>query len=306
MTTKEMDIRKALISKIEHCVEMDPANRSEDGSPYFDAPLVGFASADDDLFARYKSIIGPFHWTPSEVLAQEYGSEGPAARTVICWVLPITEETRLSNRKEDQYPSRKWARTRHYGELFNDVLRKTVVDYIVDLGGIAAAPMLMEEWSRIEESDVGIASTWSERHAAYAAGLGTFSINDGFITPKGIAHRVGSMVTNVVMEPSAQPHWDYRENCLTCRGKKCGVCMSRCPVGAISLNGHDKTLCDNYTHGPAFREIGKKYEAEEVGCGLCQTDVPCEERVPQAAVESGNPSASSGSRAQSREGKVER
>jgi len=39
---------------------------------------------------------------------------------------------------------------------------------------------------------VGPASSWSERHAAYAAGLGTFSLNDALITPKGIAHRLGS------------------------------------------------------------------------------------------------------------------
>ena len=282
MVTEKMDLRQALIRKIEHCVENDPANRSEDGTPYFDAPLVGFASAKDDLFARYKSIIGPFHWTPSEVLAREYGPDGPSAQTVVCWVLPITEETRLSNRKEDRFPSRKWSRTRHYGELFNDVLRKVVVDYIVDQDGCATAPMLLDEWSRVEDPGVGLASTWSERHAAYVAGLGTFSLNDGFITSRGIAHRVGSIVTNMVMEPSTQPYWDYRENCLTCRGKKCGVCISRCPVGAISLNGHDKALCDNYTHGPAFRKIGKEYDAEHVGCGLCQTDVPCENRIPES------------------------
>lgn len=281
MTPEEMDIRQALIRKIEHCVETDPGNRSEDGSPYFDAPLVGFASADDDLFARYKNIIGSFHWTPSEVLAQEYGSEGPAARTVICWVLPITEETRLSNRKEDQYPSRRWARTRHFGELFNNILREAVVDYIVGQGGCAAAPMLLRKWSRVEDPDIGIASTWSERHAAFVAGLGTFSINDGFITSRGIAHRVGSVVTDLIMEPSKQPYWDYRENCLTCRGKTCGVCMSRCPVGAISLNGHDKALCHKYTHGPAFREIARKFEAKHIGCGLCQTDVPCESEIPE-------------------------
>jgi epoxyqueuosine reductase QueG len=281
MTTKEMDIRKALIQKIEHCVETDPANRDEDGSRYFNEPLVGFASANDDLFARYKSIIGPFHWNPFEVLAQVYGSDGPEPKTVICWVLPITEDTRLSNRKEDRYPSMKWARTRHYGELFNDVLRKVVADYIVELGGCAAAPMLLGEWSRVDDPDIGIASTWSERHAAYAAGLGTFSLNDGFITPSGIAHRVGSVVTNMVMEPSLQPYWDYRENCLTCRGKKCGVCISRCPVGAISLKGHDKALCQKYTYGSAFREIAKKYDAKHVGCGLCQTDVPCEGEIPK-------------------------
>lgn len=281
MFPEEMDLRQTLIRKIEHCVEKDPANRGEDGDRYFDAPLVGFASANDDLFVRYKSIIGPFHWTPAEALTNAYGLGGPSAETVVCWILPITEKTRLSNRKEDRYPSRRWSRTRNYGEIFNDVLRKMVVDLIVERGGCAAAPMLLAEWSRVDDTDSGLASTWSERHAAFAAGLGTFSINDGFITPKGIAHRVGSVVTNLAIEPSTQPYGDYRENCLTCRGKTCGVCMSRCPVGAISLEGHDKALCQKYTHGPAFRKIAREYEAKHIGCGLCQTDVPCEGGIPE-------------------------
>ena len=282
MTSEKMDIRQDLIRNIEHCIARDPANRSEDGSPYFGPPLVGFASAENELFTRYKDIIGPFHWTPSEVLAHAYGTDVAAASTVICWVLPITEETRSSNRKEDRYPSRSWARTRNYGELFNDVVRKAVMDLIADKGGRAAGPMLLDQWSRVDDPDIGWASTWSERHAAYAAGLGTFSINDGFITPFGIAHRIGSVVTDLFIEPSDHPYSEYRQNCLTCRGIECGICIKRCPVGAITLEGHDKDLCEKYTYGPPFKELSKKYDSKHVGCGLCQTDVPCERRIPES------------------------
>ncbi len=280
MTTEGQALKLALIKKIEECVENHPANRDDENGLYFNTPLVGFASADDELFTRYKSIIGPFHWTPSQVLAHAYGAGAPAARTVVSWVLPVTEVTCLSNSKESSYPSRKWARTRHYGELFNDVLRETVVDLIVEQGHRAAAPMLLKEWSRIDDPEIGLASTWSERHAAFAAGLGTFSLNDGFITSRGIAHRVGSVVLDVVIEPSHRLTIDYRENCLVCRGLECGVCIKRCPVGAISLEGHDKDLCREYTYGPAFRKLSKRYKAEHIGCGLCQTDVPCQDRIP--------------------------
>jgi len=34
------------------------------GERYFDEPLVGYAAADDPLFAEYKRTIGPFHQTP--------------------------------------------------------------------------------------------------------------------------------------------------------------------------------------------------------------------------------------------------
>jgi ferredoxin len=282
MEKEKDDLKRLIVHKIERCVAEHPANRGEDERPYFNAPLVGFASADDELFKHYKDIIGPFHWTPAQVLKQAYGPETSAARTVICWVLPITGSTRLSNRKEDRFPSRSWARTRNYGELFNDVVRRAVVDIITAEGGRAAGPMLLDHWARVDDPVIGWASTWSERHAAYAAGLGTFSINDGFITPLGIAHRVGSVVTDIFLEPSKRPYSDYRENCLICRKIECGVCIKRCPVGAISLDGLDKDLCEKYTYGHPFKELSKKYDAEHIGCGLCQTDVPCENSIPDS------------------------
>jgi len=50
----------------------------------------------------------------------------------------------------------------------------------------------------------GLASNWSQRHIAYAAGLGTFSLSDGFITPKGIAMRCGSVVCDAALSPTLQ------------------------------------------------------------------------------------------------------
>jgi len=281
MSVDNDNLRQTVIDVIEQCVATDPANRSEDGSPYFDAPLVGFSSLNDPLFTKYKTIIGTFHWTPAEVLGQLPDGAGQVHGTVISWILPITETTRVSNRSESRFPSREWARTRHFGEEFNDSLRREVVQLITDHGGRAAAPMLLHQWSRVDDPEIGLASRWSERHAAYAAGLGTFSINDGFITPRGIAHRVGSVVTDIPFEPSPRRVGDYRENCLMCRGIKCGVCVERCPAGCISEKGHDKAACREYTYSARFESIGRKHGVTEVGCGLCQTDVPCEDKIPE-------------------------
>jgi epoxyqueuosine reductase QueG len=131
----------------------------------------------------------------------------------------------------------------------------------------------------LRETPVGIASTWSERHAAYAAGLGTFSINDGLITPRGIAHRVGSVVTDLVLPPSPRPYTDHRENCLLFRGQECGACIQRCPGDALSEQGHDKDRCFEYAYGTILEEV-KQYGVDFAGCGLCQTAVPCESRIP--------------------------
>ncbi len=275
-----MDIKAQLQREICQFVEKHSGNVGEEGGRYFDAPLVGFASAADSLFEDYKRIIGPFHWTPAEILNQGAPTAGPMEGTVVSWVLPITEPVRMSNRMEDRYPSRQWGHTRNFGELFNDEVRKMVVVFLTKQGGQAAAPMLMEGWKRVDDVKAGLASTWSERHAAYAAGLGTFSINDGLITSRGIAHRCGSVITDIVMEPTARPYVDHRENCLLCRGEECGICIQRCPAGAISGDGHDKDLCNRYTYGGQFKSLAKKYGAKEIGCGLCQTDVPCESQVP--------------------------
>jgi epoxyqueuosine reductase QueG len=276
-----MDLRDDIRRQIERYVQEYPGNRNGEGGQYFEAPLVGFASAADRLFDEYKRIIGPFHWTPSEVLEDGTGRAGSVKGTVVCWVLPVTRETRLSNRGQDRLPSKEWARTRDLGERFNDRLRGLMEEYLIAQGGQAVAPMLSGRWSRVDDPAVGLASKWSERHAAFAAGLGTFSINGGFITPRGIAHRLGSVVTDIVLEPSRRPYRDHRENCLTYRGIKCGECIRRCPAGAISVNSHDKYRCQHYTYSAAFKALGKEFGVSVTGCGLCQTNVPCEGSIPE-------------------------
>lgn len=277
-----MERRDWLTREIERFVAESPGNRMDDGRSYFDAPLVGYAAAADPLFRDYQRIIGPFHWTPLEFLAAELGLEGAAAGTVISWVMPITVRTREENRTEDTYPCRAWAHTRTYGDEFISQLRRHVVDLLRAHGAQAAAPFLSERWRTLADTPVGLASNWSERRAAYAAGLGTFSLNDGLITPRGIAHRLGSVVTDLVLPPTERPPWrDHRENCLQFAGRECGVCIDRCPVGAITLDGHDKARCRRHTYGEPMRAKAAEFGAEIPGCGLCQTKVPCEFRVPR-------------------------
>jgi epoxyqueuosine reductase QueG len=242
------------------------------GDPYFDEPLIGFAAANDPLFANYKRIIGAFHQTPSEIL--------DGARSVICWVLPITRTTRESNRREEQWPSREWAITRYTGEVFNTALRRYLVAWLEENGHRAVAPQLAEGWRQLDESAVGIASTWSERHAAYAAGLGTFSLNDALITERGIAHRLGSVITEIQLTPTPRTVPDYNHNCLWYREGTCGACIGRCPAGALSAEGHDKDACRAYVYGAVPQAVAEAYGVPQTGCGLCQTRVPCEAAVP--------------------------
>jgi epoxyqueuosine reductase QueG len=136
--------------------------------------------------------------------------------------------------------------------------------------------VLHPQWVGCEVPGVGPASNWSERHAAYAAGLGTFSLNDGLITIAGIAHRCGSVVTDLILPVEPRPYAGVRDWCLYHARGSCGACIHRCPVGAISAAGHDKLSCRDYTYGVLQPRLKDAYGVAIAGCGLCQTGVPCE------------------------------
>ncbi|MGB6411690.1 MAG: hypothetical protein WBF16_10890 [Candidatus Deferrimicrobiaceae bacterium] len=247
--------------------------------PYFDEPLVGYASASDPIFKRYKEIIGEFHLTPTEIFEKTFSAELTKG-TVICWILPISRHVRDSNRAEAQWPSLEWARTRTHGETCNDKLREHLVAFLATLGHKAVAPILSRGWKQFPSTPVGIASSWSERHAAYAAGLGTFSLNDGLITERGIAHRCGSVITDLLLTPSPVHVQSHTANCLFSRDGSCGRCIGRCPAEAITEAGHHKDKCRQYVYEQIPSEVGDRYDVEGRGCGLCQTNVPCEDRIP--------------------------
>lgn len=269
-------LKETVRAEVARLVATLPENRHDDlDGPIFTAPLVGCAAADDPLFLHYRDeqVIGPFHRTPAEWL--------PGAMTVISWILPAAPATRAANRAEKSEPARAWAITRTFGEKLNNRLRAELVAWLRGQGAEALAPVLDREWGPVE-ADSGPSSNWSERHAAYAAGLGTFSLNDGLITAAGMAHRCGSVITALALPADPRPYDGVRDWCLFHARESCGACMRRCPVGAISQTGHDKQRCRDYTYGVLQPRLAERYGVPIAGCGLCQTGVPCEARNPCA------------------------
>ena len=278
----------SIIKVIRSFAADSPKNRmpTSDKDMIFDEPLVQSADGDDEIFTEYKSIIAPEHMTPREALAKAYDKKPedlPRKLSVISWILPITGETRASNRSEKRKPSRMWSHTRWFGEIFNDAMRDHVVDYLTQRGHMATAPMKTPHFKMIR-TDKGLSSNWSERHIAYAVGLGTFSLSDGFITERGIAHRCGSVVTDMELPPSSRTATEPYANCLFYADGTCGKCIARCPVGAITEQGHDKARCGQYLrdigYSPQKLSGGYDLETSVAGCGLCQTGVPCEAENP--------------------------
>jgi len=278
------DLAAWLETAIRQVVENSTENHLRDAAreKAFDTPLVGFAAGDDPLFEAYRDHVGPFHWTPREIFRRTFPqSDWPAeALTVIAWILPQTRATKAANRRETHYPAERWSRARTFGEQFNAALRHQVVDLLGNAGIRAVAPMLSPHWEKRESPKHGYASTWSERHAAYACGLGTFGLSDGLITPLGKAVRVGSVVAGTRIASSPRPYDHHQAYCLFHSQGICGKCMKRCPAGAITAAGHDKVKCKAYIRQTAMPYIQSRYGFEGKGCGLCQTGVPCESRIP--------------------------
>jgi epoxyqueuosine reductase len=246
-------------------------------------PLVGFSNGDDPLYQEYKEYVGSFHWTPSEIFGNTFPEIEIQAEdlTVISWVLPQTEVTKSDNRKEIAYPSERWARARIFGEEVNVKLARYVVATLQEAGFRAVAPSLSPFFKWMMSERYTIASTWSERHAAYASGLGTFGLCDGLITSKGKAMRCGSVVANIKIPATKRPYHDHHAYCLFFSKGTCGKCIQRCPAGALTPGGHDKVRCRGYLSGDIKNYVTSHFGFEGYGCGLCQTDVPCESMLPQ-------------------------
>jgi epoxyqueuosine reductase len=274
-----------ITSLIADYVAKSPANsiRNAENEKAWAEPLVGFSRGDDSIYQLYKEKdnIGPFHWTPLEIFNLTFPeiSVKPEELSVISWILPHTESIKADLRKQKTTPSEKWIRARIYGEEFNEELRRYVADSLAKAGYPAIAPIFSKSFRMGNSEKYGMASSWSERHAAYAAGLGTFGLCDGLITPKGKAIRCGSVVARVQIPVTPRPYQDHHAYCLYYAKGICGMCTTRCPAGAVTKSGHNKMACSkqcNATAEYADKQLGLK----GYGCGFCQTGVPCESQIP--------------------------
>jgi epoxyqueuosine reductase len=275
----------SITSLIRDYTATSPANtlKTTPNEKAWDEPLVGFARGDDPIFQQYKEKVGPFHWTPLEVFRLTFPdvSVKPEELAVISWILPHTEAIKADLRKQTKDPSEKWIRARIYGEEFNEELRRYVTASLVKSGHAAVAPTLSASFKTENSERYGMASSWSERHAAYASGLGTFGLCDGLITPKGKAIRCGSVIAQVQgITATPRPYEDHHAYCLYFAKGSCGMCASRCPAEAVSKSsGHNKMACMKQCNATA-QFANKQFGLKGYGCGFCQTGVPCESKIP--------------------------
>ncbi|MFW9782740.1 MAG: 4Fe-4S binding protein [Candidatus Heimdallarchaeota archaeon] len=279
-----MDVNKQwFINKINQFLENDECNRLNklDRSLIFEPDvLVGIADGNDDIYTRYKSIIGDFYLSPSE--AYEWYCKKNNIKfsdknlSVVAYILPINHKTKMENLNYSKtMPSERWAHTRLFGEEANMNIQVFLVEELKKLGINAFAPTLDKNLFKINRKIW--ASNWSHRHNCFAAGLGSFGLSDGFINAQGKAMRCGSIIIDLKLpnNGSDRPQDPY-EFCI-----KCGDCISRCPVNAISFeNRHNKMICATHVTG-TIPFINQTYGINIFACGLCQVGVSCSDGIPK-------------------------
>jgi len=273
--------------KIEKFLTEDQSNKMNgvDGIHIFNPKnfSVGFCDGNDPIFEEYKKIIGKFHLTPEEAYTKFCERNNILCSTenlsVVAYILPINQKTRDENLEySNEMPSERWAHTRLFGEEANQKLQKFLIKNLKQEGINAVAPMTQGYMFRIHRKhENGVwASTWSHRHMAFAAGLGSFGLSDGFINECGIAMRCGSLIVDYKLPSDAEKRPDDPYYFCT----NCGACIERCPVGAISFeNRHDKLKCSLHVMS-SIPYIKDNYKINIYSCGLCQVGVPCEKGIP--------------------------
>lgn len=215
-------------------------------------PLIGFADAKSDYFKDLKKIVSETHYEPQMFMTD--------CTIVISYFLPFSSDIGHSNKEGDE-PSLLWVTAyNETNKLFLEINQHLI--------------RLIERWGyqAVSPSPVGmiddehIYSNWSQRHVAFAAGLGTFGVNNMLITEAGTCGRLYSLITNLPVEPD-QPLSE--ERCLYKRCETCGLCVKRCPIHALDLKeSFDRAACAKRLDG-----FDKKFGADV--CGKCVVNLPC-------------------------------
>ena len=243
------------------------------GLPLFDPPLLGISAAHDPLYATLKApeAIGPWFLSPEEWL--------PGAATVLSFFFPFSQAVIQSNRQTPDAPSPAWLHGRVEGQALLFRWARHLVALLQAAGWQALCPCLDPRFASMEHrgtdrrfpSQAAFTSRWSERHAAYISGLGTFGLHKGLITEQGTCGRFVSVLTDLPLTPTARPYTGLYDYCT-----HCGACVRRCPVGAISQEaGKDHVAC------AYFVDWTMALYAPRYGCGKCQVGVPCQSRNPR-------------------------
>lgn len=271
------------------------------GMPIFSAPLIGVSRGDDPIFVKFKEVVAQDHLTPVEMWVRNGlpNDERLAPRLrILSIVFPFDRHIREQCNKNDKpMPLELYCLARNLANPFMDQVIDRVIGFLQDQGFQATAGMGSKTFEVTSHSDSShFHSNWSERHIAFAAGLGTFSLSETFITDLGCNIRLTSVITDAPLEVTPRLGDGAYGNCLHYTKGTCGECIAKCPVSAITRSGHNKKKCSRFVQRmrekmeerpfrvmmkPHYQRLnGVEKPVYRVGCALCQFGVPCTDRNP--------------------------
>lgn len=257
--------REVIVRHLAELVKNDFRNALPEGDnpPIWVEPLVGIAAANDPLFETFQDpeVVGPGYRLPEEWL--------PGARSIISVFLPFSEHITTHYTPEQRYSALEFSSGKWNGSKFLNVVRRSLIRLAERHGGTAVAPNIDPRY----DSD-GWNPFWSERHAAFAAGLGTFGLHQNFISEKGCLGRLCSVVTTLRLTPTVRPSTDVYGYCLYALDGSCHACIQRCPTGAITETGKIPGRCETHGNKEHFKEWNYG------SCGHCSTLIPCSREIP--------------------------
>jgi len=256
------------------------------GIRIYESALVGVAQADAPEFQAFleEGVIGPHFMLPDQWV--------DGAKSVISFFFSFTDQVKQSNKPRagwhhiEDFPqhgeggpllaSEEWIHARIEGQEAIVAAGDYLSELLRDAGYHVAFPTTDERFSQPAK----ITSNWSERHVAYACGLGTFGLSRGLITKKGMAGRFGSVITDAALDPT--PH-DYEGPFEYCT--MCGRCALNCPVDAIDpargiIEGKSQAICAPLIVSTFYTDPAGSHK-RRYGCGKCQVGVPCQDGIPK-------------------------
>lgn len=251
-------MKKTVIKEIQSFVSDYQNNK--DINTEWGVPIVGFAAADDPLFAQLKSVVAPTHAVPEDFLTD--------AKTAIVFFIPFPRSLTVTNKKE-RMSSKEWAVA--YIETNELILQLSLhlKEFFQVKGHLSFTIPATHNWD--EEK---LISDWSHRHIAYIAGVGNFGLNNMLITDKGCCGRIGSFITAAVIEPDTR---DDQASCLYKFDGTCKMCAKKCVNEALFEDSFDRFKCYDML-------LENVDEHSSIGyadvCGKCLVGVPCSHNNP--------------------------
>lgn len=208
-----------------------------------------------------REIISPTHYLPQDFLSD--------CTVVLSYFLPFEDKIGFRNEKGEN-PDPVWITA----YLETNELFSALNYYLIGLcrqwgySAITPAPAGMVDKEHIY-------SNWSQRHVAYAAGLGTFGLNNMLITDQGTCGRFYSLITNLPVKADLPVK---EERCLYKTSGICGQCVGQCPIHAFMPDYRfDRKRCEAH-----LSELEQQFGGD--ACGKCVVGLPCTYQNPQKAV----------------------